>query len=117
MKTQWFVYTGGDGFLNRIVSTRLEGVEIFRDLVCFDGVPRDLWPCDDHSVVREFSNLNRSDHLNIKFFVKEGQHGQIRPWNFENGPSSTSRLILARVKEFMRGRKVHGTRKACSKAA
>ena len=112
--TQWYVYTGGDGFLNKIVSTRLEGEEISEGLVCSDGVARDLWPTADHMAIREFSRLNQSDHLTLKFFVKEGPHGQIRPWNFEGGCSSSSKLIKSRLKEFMRGRNGRGSRKTCN---
>lgn len=103
--TRWYVYTGGDSFLNRIVSTRLEGEEISQGLKCSDGVLRDLWPCPDHSVVRELNKLNASDHLQLKFFVKEGPHGQVRPWNLENGTSKSNVVIRSRLQDFLRGHK------------
>ncbi len=115
--TKWLVYTGGDSYLNRIVSTRLEGEEISTDLLCSDGVSRDLWPCPDHAVIREFARLNESDGLRLQFFVKEGPHGQIRPWKFENALSSSSKLVKTRLAEFLRGRKCHCTRKTCIRTA
>ncbi len=115
--TQWYVYTGGDGFLNRVVSTRLEGEQISTGLVCSDGEPRDLWPCRDHSAIREFGKLNQSDGLKLQFFVKEGPHGQIRPWKFENAPSSSSLNIRTRLANFLRGQNSPAGRKARRVAA
>ena len=103
--TQWYVYTGEDELLNEIVSKHLVNADISNDVLCSDGVNRNMWACD-HAVIRELNKLNTFGwRVKPKYFVKQGLHGQVRPWNLENGTSKSNKLIRSRLQDFLRGHK------------
>lgn len=74
----WFL-RNLDEATNKVFRLRLPAENAVEDVKCTDGV-HNLWKCD-----REFVSMCEKSRasLGISFivYVKEGLHGQIRPWS------------------------------------
>lgn len=77
--TTWFVEPR-DPLTNKVIAEFLSETEIHRDVMCGDGISRDLWDCDYRFTGRL---LATTEWLKLKFWVfRRKGGGKIERWQF-----------------------------------
>ena len=52
------------------------------EMKCSDGVERPLWKFSTYEAFSRFKRAAENLKIQFKVYVREGQHGSIRPWRF-----------------------------------
>lgn len=79
----WFVEPL-DAETNRVISGYVEDAEEHPQIVCADGIRRDMWECP-HYFIGKLSHSIQSLGLRFKVFRRQGLHGKIHEWKFGVG--------------------------------
>ncbi|MSR79083.1 MAG: hypothetical protein EXS59_02985 [Candidatus Taylorbacteria bacterium] len=67
---------------NQVLSTMLPEEDAVHDAMCAGKTRHNLWRCN-HSTVAAIITGAKTFGFKFTVFLKEGNHGQIRPWKFE----------------------------------
>jgi hypothetical protein len=89
----WFIEPK-DVFTNELLGKNLPEEHMHEDMLCEDGVKRNLWECT-HLFLGIFATFNTPSRVVAKYavFHREGLNGKVREWTFENKPRRGGRIV------------------------
>jgi len=87
----WFLYPL-DGHTNEAISQRLGEENIQSDQLCEDGVKRNIWQCENYSLVAEMLRNKIQGSFKFDIYKREGKHGKIKQWKFSSKKKKNKKL-------------------------
>lgn len=79
----WYVDVLGDVKTNGIVAERLDDTDACPLKLCADGKERNLWRCNDYSLIAELLQNRESQGLRFHIYRQMGRYGLPRLWPFD----------------------------------
>ena len=77
----WYLDPRGDGSTNELMATEISPEMAQRDVLCHDGVKRDLWQCD-YQTVAKFLRYQKTKPLVFRVYYRAYKNGPVILWPF-----------------------------------